>query len=402
MLAIRRRRIAFYFYLMNRYFSYLNSAKEILSVYDGVEPFASFIKKYFAKRKKYGSKDRKQVSHLCYCYFRLGKSFSDVPPEERILTAVFLCSSQSNEILLELRPAWNEKIHLTVEEKCSMVDTQGTLLKLFPFINELSEGIETKQFILSHLIQTDLFLRLRPGKEKIVKEKLQKAGFLFDEFTKSCIALPNSSGIDGIVELNTEAVVQDFSSQRVGELLLPVASGPLSVWDCCAASGGKSIMLYDLNPAIRLTVSDIRESILINLRKRFNEAGIKKYQSVKIDLTQSIPNFKHQTFDLIICDAPCSGSGTWGRTPEQLSYFDENRIDDYTSLQRKIVSNTVPHLKPGGHFLYVTCSVFKKENEGVVEIIEKDFGLNVIRMDVLKGYDKKADTMFAALLQKPL
>ena len=80
--------------------------------------------------------------------------------------------------------------------------------------------------------------------------------------------------------------MQDFSSQGVGGLLLPVARGPLYVWDCCAASGGKSIMLYDLDPAIRLTVSDIRESILINLRKRFNEAGIKKYQSFVIYLTK--------------------------------------------------------------------------------------------------------------------
>ena len=121
-----------------------------------------------------------------------------------------------------------------------------------------------------------------------------------------------------------------------------------------------------------------------------------------IDLTKSIPNFKAQIFDLIICDAPCSGSGTWGRTPEQLSYFDESRVDYYAALQKKIVSNTIAYLKPGGYFLYITCSVFKKENEEVVEVVEKDFGLYAVRVEVLKGYDKKADTLFAALLQKPL
>ena len=388
---------------MSRYFSYLNSAKEILSVYNGEEPFASFIKKYFAKHKKHGSKDRRQISHLCYCYFRLGKALKDIQGEEKILIGLFLCSSQSNEILQELRPVWNDKIYLPVEEKCSMLNVQYPIRSLFPFTDELSEGIETVQFILSHLLQPDLFLRLRPGKEIIVKQKLQKAGISFDQITNSCIALPNSSGIDDIIEVNKEAVVQDYSSQRVGEFLLLVGRGPSDkVWDCCAASGGKSMMLYDLDSTIALTVSDVRESILVNLRKRFDEAGIKKYQSFIIDLTKPILNSKHQTFNLIICDAPCSGSGTWGRTPEQLSYFEKTRIDSYSSLQKKIVSTAISQLKPGGYFLYITCSVFKKENEAVVESIIKDVGFIIIRMELLKGYDKKADTMFAALLQKPL
>ena len=178
MSAIRRRRIAFYF-LMSRYISYLNSAKEILSVYNGEEPFASFIKKYFAKYKKYGSRDRKQISHLCYCYFRLGKALSDLPADERILTGLFLCSSQSNEVLEALRPTWNEKVHLPIGDKCSVLNIQCSALNLFPFADQLSEGIETEQFILSHLQQPDLFLRLRPGKEISVKQKLQKAGIPF-------------------------------------------------------------------------------------------------------------------------------------------------------------------------------------------------------------------------------
>jgi 16S rRNA (cytosine967-C5)-methyltransferase len=55
-------------------------------------------------------------------------------------------------------------------------------------------------------------------------------------------------------------------------------------------------------------------------------------------------------------------------------------------------------VKKGGYLLYITCSVFKKENEEVIEYLERDFNLKVQKMELLKGYDKKADSLFAALL----
>jgi 16S rRNA (cytosine967-C5)-methyltransferase len=59
-------------------------------------------------------------------------------------------------------------------------------------------------------------------------------------------------------------------------------------------------------------------------------------------------------------------------------------------------------LEPGGYLLYITCSVFKKENEEAVNFVKEKFHLQLVKMELQKGYDKKADTMFAALLQKPL
>ena len=391
--------------------SYINSAAQIIGQYNGQEPFAVFLKKYFSQHKKFGSKDRKQVSHLCYCYFRLGKSLLSLSAEERILLGLFFCSAESNEILAVLRPDWNDKVNLKPEEKCSLFNDPELVegcskLSIFPWKEELTGGIEHERFAESFFVQPDLFLRLRPGKENRVKQKLQNAGIEFRVIKDDCIALSNSSRLDELIEMNKEAVVQDYSSQRVGELLLPVtrerqAEEVIRVWDCCAASGGKSIMLYDINPAIDLTVSDIRESILINLRKRFTEAGIRKYKTFSADL--SATGFKQQQsdYDLIICDAPCTGSGTWSRTPEQLFYFDVNKIDNYSSLQKQIVSNTIPFLKKGGHFLYITCSVFKKENEEIVNFIKRKFALDMIRTEVIKGYGIKADTMFAALFRKP-
>ena len=174
----------------------------------------------------------------------------------------------------------------------------------------------------------------------------------------------------------------------------------MSVWDCCAASGGKSIMAKDKLGDIDLTVSDIRPTVLANLKKRFSEAGIKNYTLAAADLSAPGKNLPANRFDLIIADVPCTGSGTWGRTPERLSFFNEKETERYSQLQKKIVTTAIGCLQNNGHFLYITCSVFKKENEDMVNFIEDHFPVKLIAMKVLKGYALKADTMFAAMFRK--
>ena len=397
---------------MSRYHSYINSTRDILSTYKADEPLSSFLKKYFSANKKFGSKDRKQISNLCYCFFRIGKVVMNTSTEEKILTGLFLCSDQSNEILTALKPDWNDKCNLPLAEKLLIINSSPkeslpTLLirSVFPWKDELSEGIGHEEFCQSFFIQPDLFLRLRPGKEKIVIQKLKESGIDFKMIQDACVALLNASKIDEILELDKEAVIQDQNSQRTGAFvsaaLALYRNDKPAVWDCCAGSGGKSIMAFDIDPNIKLTVSDTRESILANLKKRFASAGIKNYESFIVDLTNksAIRNLKSE---IIIADVPCSGSGTWSRTPEQLYFFEEEGIEKYSALQKKIVSNVIPHLKPAGSFVYITCSVFKKENEEVVTFIKENFHLKLKQMEVLKGYDKKADSMFVALFEKEL
>jgi 16S rRNA (cytosine967-C5)-methyltransferase len=381
---------------------------------------AVFLRSFFAADKKYGSKDRKQVSHLCYCYYRTGKTSLDGIPADadalqaRILAGLFLCSSQPDEMLRQLRPAWNESVHLSVEEKCAIINRSDhpvndpvpaphySLLSVFPWKAALSEGMDHAGLCRSFFMQPDLFLRIRPGFTAIVKQKLDVAGIPYRLVRENCIALDNTTKIDVVIDPDKEAVIQDYSSQQVAEFLKALQGDKaLNVWDCCAASGGKSILATDMLKNMELTISDIRKSMLINLGKRFAAAGIKEYTARVIDLAASPPTFPPFLFDLIICDAPCSGSGTWARTPEQLYFWKEENILHYTALQKKILTNIIPFIKPGGYLLYITCSVFRQENEEIVKDVEKGFGLQPVKMEMLKGYDKKADTMFAALLTRP-
>ena len=324
--------------------------------------------------------------------------------EEKSKTAIYLCNDTAGEWHILFDETWNEW-NANLKDRIIFIQKKYptfSVQDIFPWKDELCETIDPALFFVSHLVQPDLYLRIRPKKEIAVLKELQAHQIAFQQLSSTCLVLPNSSKIDTILKMDEEVVVQDRSSQRIADFLqlLAIHNSRFTIWDCCAASGGKSILALDILQNVQLTVSDIRNSILQNLNQRFAKAGIKNYHSFVADLTQPINPSTHQPVNLIICDAPCSGSGTWGRTPEQLYFFSKERISDYVALQRKIISNTIPHLANSGYFLYITCSVFKNENEAAVAFIKKAFHLELIKMECLQGYSQKADSMFAALFKK--
>jgi len=369
--------------------------------YKGSEPFHLFIKKYFKQNKKHGAKDRKWIAALCYDYFRLGTGvIVPMSLEEKIVLAHFLIQNTPSPLLQELNPAFAAAITSPLSEKLAMVKEVFEAEKIFPFTHELEPAIQKELFSISFLKQPHLFLRIRNGFADQVESKLKNAGVDFT-INNNCIELSPSTKASEILLIDKEAVVQDRNSQMISALFPEFEKPSLAVWDCCAASGGKSILAVDHYEKIDLTVSDTRKSILKNLSARFEKAGIKKYHSLCIDLSKALfPGIFKNKFDLIIADVPCSGSGTWSRTPEQLQFFREEEIEQYSSLQRKLVAHALPFLKKNGYLLYITCSVFEKENKKNTAWLEKNADLKILDQKHFKGYECNADTLFAALLQK--
>jgi 16S rRNA (cytosine967-C5)-methyltransferase len=422
----------------------LRHANAIIEAYKGQMPLHAWLKSFFRDNKQMGSRDRKLLSTLVYGYYRLGHAVPALPPDERILTGLFLCHSQPHELLNYFRSDWNEKITLPLEEKIVLFqqDPSGAGADfqpsdIFPWKDQLSPGIDHHAFCLSFLRQPDLFLRIRPGYENLVREKLAAVSHQFiPPFT---LRLPNGFNIEDYFIPDHEVVVQDYSSQRLADVFPPIPRAPsanprtelpllgsaapsrvLSFWDACAASGGKSILAHDLYPDMHITVSDIRESILHNLKSRFHTAGIKNYDAFVADLTRpippatSVPSAASATIapasatiiptsgaksDLILADVPCTGSGTWSRTPEELYFFNPRALIRYSEMQQQIISNVAANLAPDAWLIYSTCSVFKKENEEMVAFIGES-GLILEHAGPIIGYPHQADTMFAARFRR--
>ncbi|HWZ35753.1 MAG TPA: hypothetical protein VNW51_06305 [Mucilaginibacter sp.] len=376
----------------------LKTFQRILAEYPAETPLSKFLPGFYRQNKQMGSSDRKVASRLVYNYFRLGRALANRPEDERLVLAEFLCNTQTNSFLQHFKPDWAACIAFSVDEKIDLIKKSYPDFKLddvFPWADRISADIDKQAFLKSFFVQPDLFIHVHNGYDHLVKAELTKAQIVFKDEGDGCYSLPNGTKLEHIFPTQHWFEVQDHSSQQTARYFKPEKWD--AWWDACAASGGKSLLLHEQEPDIKLVVSDIRESILTNLDERFRSAGLLKYQRKQLDLTQNIEQSMHNyAFDGIILDAPCSGSGTWGRTPETIAQFEAPKIDFFQRLQKSIAANVIKYLKPGKPLIYITCSVFKAENEEVVDYLTKECGLKLESIEVLKGYKHKADSMFVA------
>jgi 16S rRNA (cytosine967-C5)-methyltransferase len=381
----------------------LRTFLKIFESFPGDRPITKFLPEFFKKNKQMGSTDRRVASRLLYNYFRIGKALLNKSIEERLFIAEFLCNSVDNPFLHHFRADLNEKIQLPFDEKLAFLqEHEGLVLReVFPFYKHFSEGIDESKFLSSFFFQPDLFIRVKSESLAMVLKTLQESSIGYKQIEELTIALPNGTNLNALFPeisfLIKPYEVQDLSSQHTLSYFKP---NPYEYWwDACAASGGKSLLLFSEQPNIKLLVSDIRESVLNNLDERFIAAGLRTYQKKIIDLTKNAdPELHHYEFDGIILDAPCSGSGTWGRTPEMISQFEDFKIQGFQNLQKIIAANAIKYLKPGKPLIYITCSVFREENEEVIQYLVSEHNMKLESLELIKGYDKKADTMFVARL----
>lgn len=388
------------------YHSYQSTASSILGSFSFKESFPVYLKKFFKQHKKYGSRDRKIIADLCFGFFRIGNAASTHSLNDQMVMGYFLTHDVDGGYLAFANPSLVDKIGETIDVKIDIIKEQFKgfqLAELFPCHASVTANIDQHDFALHHLRKPSFFLRVRPLKRDKVLAALKAASIPAKLVGDISIRIDANVDVDKLIDLDVDAVVQDISSQKTINLLTDLPAHPTTIWDACAGSGGKSIMLADRFRKVGLYVSDIREEILEELERRFKLAGIVAQKLFCTDLQHPMStqvarsNLPEGGVDLIVADVPCSGSGTWGRTPELLRSFDQTMISEYQFMQKSIVSRLPAQLKPGGHLLYITCSVFKEENDEVVDYIEQSLGLGLVRKEMISGINEGGDHLFAAL-----
>ncbi|MBD3786589.1 MAG: RsmB/NOP family class I SAM-dependent RNA methyltransferase, partial [Sphingomonadales bacterium] len=190
--------------------------------------------------------------------------------------------------------------------------------------------------------------------------------------------------LEGLVEL------QDAASQAA-VALVPLATGD-RVLDYCAGGGGKALAIAARAPRAVVSAHDADAARMRDIGPRAARAGAK--------IAVLVPGAAIAAQDLVVVDAPCSGSGTWRRTPEAKWRLTPERLAELVALQASILDEAAAHVRPGGHLAYFTCSLFDAENVDQIQAFVARSGWSETarrRFDPTEG----GDGFFAAIVQRP-
>jgi len=167
--------------------------------------------------------------------------------------------------------------------------------------------------------------------------------------------------------------VQEASSMFVAWIVKQLIHSPITMLDLCAAPGGKSTALRSVLPQGSLLFCNEpitqRASILAENVQKFGHPDMVVTSNFASDYRKS-----GLQFDAILADVPCSGEGMFRKDAGAIAEWSETNVEHCWRLQREIISDIWPCLKPGGLLIYSTCTFNDKENERNVEWIAQELG----------------------------
>ena len=185
----------------------------------------------------------------------------------------------------------------------------------------------------------------------------------------------------------------DDGSRLVAELTAASMENPQRIWDACAAPGGKTMVLAQRHPGSSFLATDANPKRLRAMESRLKrEMPEAKIRLVEADAAR-LPAGEGD-FDLILCDVPCSGTGTLSRNPEIRNRLRATDLGLQAKRQREILSAALARLAPGGRLVYSTCSLEPEENEAVLaEILARTKEVGMVPVETLfSSLDKAAVT----------
>jgi 16S rRNA C967 or C1407 C5-methylase (RsmB/RsmF family)/NOL1/NOP2/fmu family ribosome biogenesis protein len=182
--------------------------------------------------------------------------------------------------------------------------------------------------------------------------------------------------------------VQEASSMFLEQAFLQTTdtSKPLKILDLSAAPGGKSTHLQSLMPANSLLVSND----VIRSRTNILKDNIIKWGSRNVIVTNNDPKDFSRVeayFDVIVVDAPCSGSGLFRRDPEAIDEWSENNVMLCSHRQQRILADVWPSLKEDGVLIYSTCSYSKEEDEYIMDWLMTELNAESCPLEILPEWN---------------
>lgn len=336
----------------------------ITMVFQDKYPADNILKEYLRGRKYIGSKDRKFITNTVWDIIRHRSrlEFDCQSTEPRMLLLAYLKNEDFDIIAADseygLKP-------LTKDEKYRLAHLCEDV---YPEYVEkecpqwLYEKIGDAALAASLNTTAPADVRANFISREEAKNKLQKEGLFFSFTPYSPYGLRSAERVNlqnCIAYQNGEIEVQDEASQ-LGAILCDVRSNHRII-DYCCGGGGKSLLLGAVlhNDGL-IYAHDKNFNRMDGLKARAERLGIKNIKIIR----EIVAGDK---FDRFIVDAPCSGSGTWRRSPDAKYRLTANQLKTIEKAQAEILDIAAKHVADNGRIIYMTCSVLPEENERQIE-----------------------------------
>lgn len=290
------------------------------------------------------------------------KDFEDFEKIENNLERISKCNSMPQWIIEQLLDDGND-----IEKIESICQASNYKPKIFIRVNRLKD------------------------KKENVKAKLNEYGINAQE-----AELPDFLALDKINDIKNMKEFEEgkFTVQDEGAGLIPLVLNPKeneTILDACSSPGGKTTYIAELmNNKGKIVAWDIHEHRVKLVEENAKRLGIHIIEAELQDATQYLEKYKNY-FDKILLDVPCLGIGVLKRKPDIKWQRKKEDIDEITQIQNKILENCSKYLKKNGELVYSTCSIFKKENEGIIsKFLEKNknFEIEKIEKNLSNYFDK--------------
>ena len=382
----------------------------VLEIYERMEkiriPMDSTVGDYMRQRKYIGSKDRAAVAELAYSIMRhrarlgwhIEKAGMDVTPRNLLIAHLALVDKNdhakswfdgSKYGAPELSTEETKFFDLMLTKEVSSTAMPEVFrVECPPQFEEtlrayFGDAFREELEAMMGSAPLDLRVNVTMAPREKVKAKLKEDHVEMDELPYSPWGL---RAREKTFISKTRAFVKGWIDiQDEGSQLIAVACDAkpgMQVMDYCAGGGGKTLALANaMNIKGRLVAMDIEAARLEKGRERFRRAHVTDIIEIR-----PLSDEKHrkwikrqkESFDIILTDVPCSGTGTWRRNPDMRWRTFGPSLEELIVIQAEIMDKVAPVVKVGGRLVYATCSILPEENEQQVEKFlerHKDFRL---------------------------
>jgi 16S rRNA (cytosine967-C5)-methyltransferase len=371
----------------------------VLELLDLIEttprPADSLMSAYFRGHRYIGSKDRAWVAEHAYDLIRhharlnwwLERLGAPSTSRKRFLAYLRLVEKMSPG---EIEGLWDGKkfapAWLTHEEKKLVEDCKGHTLKHpdmpltvavecppwaeVPLKARFGKNFTAEMAAMLSPAPLDLRINSIKTDRDTALNALLEGGFDVSPCKLSPLGLRlmNRPSLSNIKLLRDGAIeIQDEGSQLVA-MLVDAKPGERVV-DFCAGAGGKTLAIgAQMNNKGRIVACDVLANRLKRSAERFRRAGLHNIETHALS-SESDPWVKRhkESFDRVLVDAPCSGTGTWRRNPDQRWRSLGPGLETLVPLQAHILNSAARLVKAGGRLVYATCSMLSEENENQIE-----------------------------------